>query len=629
MKKVILDLVLLIFILNIIFNYNNVFALENSQNSIDFYDLKRLLTAAIIPSQYDMRASNPYGLSNHGNVNINIEQQVGGTCWDFSAMMTVQTTIANKSNGTYEELSKAHLDYLASKYSGKSYGEKREIGTGGWFDTYAVDYFKNMDGPVLNSQCTYTLNNGKYDSINVTVNGTNYVNDTNEKKSSTAAIMDKINPSYYVHETIDFPQTKKERQNDGTVKIYDSITKETISETELNNRRNQVKQHIINYGGVTATIRTHKYFIGNNLGSPYNTYEGRFSQYDDGSIQGEVDGESTALHAITIIGWDDNYDKNKIYAKNSKGEITHPTSNGAYLIANSYGSSAFEKGYQWMSYEDYYIEDNMHAILSVNTNPSFVTYTFEGQEVYNKMKEILDRQGYFEADDNTKTIRVLDIVINELKELDLRWCNLGDSDLQMILSKSSYPKLTKLLLSGQNNTTRITNISGIKKLTKLEVLAIDYNNIVDISDLEKLKELKTLYINNNSITDISALRKLSKLRYLNASNNKIKDTSVLNLEQFDYVNLSNQTIEDYKKGDIDGNGTINLIDVLKLRRYLANQKKEQKIDSWELSEEEQTRADASQNGKIDLMDVLVLRRYIAASKSETVKKNHPDWYWEN
>ena len=85
----------------------------------------------------------------------------------------------------------------------------------------------------------------------------------------------------------------------------------------------------------------------------------------------------------------------------------------------------------------------------------------------------------------------------------------------------------------------------------------------------------------------------------------------------------------YKKGDVNGDGTVDLSDVLKIRRHIANEKKTTKITTWELTSDEKTRADINGNGTIDLSDNLLLRRYIAASKSETVKKNHPDWYWNN
>ena len=74
---------------------------------------------------------------------------------------------------------------------------------------------------------------------------------------------------------------------------------------------------------------------------------------------------------------------------------------------------------------------------------------------------------------------------------------------------------------------------------------------------------------------------------------------------------------------------VDLSDLLKIRRYIANQNKKQKVLAWELTEEEQKRADINESGKIDLMDILVLRRYIAASKSEAIRRKNPTWYWTN
>lgn len=49
-------------------------------------------------------------------------------------------------------------------------------------------------------------------------------------------------------------------------------------------------------------------------------------------------------HAITIIGWDDDYNK-----ANFKIE---PSANGAWLVRNSWGSKWGDDGYFWISYED-------------------------------------------------------------------------------------------------------------------------------------------------------------------------------------------------------------------------------------------------------------------------------------
>ena len=63
-------------------------------------------------------------------------------------------------------------------------------------------------------------------------------------------------------------------------------------------------------------------------------------------------------HAITIVGWDDNYSRDH-FAEGSK-----PSTDGAYIVLNSYGANAFENGYLYVSYEDFLVESELYVITN-------------------------------------------------------------------------------------------------------------------------------------------------------------------------------------------------------------------------------------------------------------------------
>ena len=82
----------------------------------------------------------------------------------------------------------------------------------------------------------------------------------------------------------------------------------------------------------------------------------------------------------------------------------------------------------------------------------------------------------------------------------------------------------------------------------------------------------------------------------------------------------------YKLGDIDNNGSIDLKDMLLLRKHVASLKTSTHKD-WALAGKALASAniDCDENGTISLTDVLKLRRYIAAKKSDSIARNHPTW----
>ena len=99
---------------------------------------------------------------------------------------------------------------------------------------------------------------------------------------------------------------------------------------------NAIKQQIQNYGSVYASLHGGESDSGETNCYNPNTY----AKYcDDLSTH-------KANHAVSIIGWDDDYSKDN-FLENHK-----PKSNGAWIVRNSWGEDYGDKGTCYVSYED-------------------------------------------------------------------------------------------------------------------------------------------------------------------------------------------------------------------------------------------------------------------------------------
>ncbi len=81
-------------------------------------------------------------------------------------------------------------------------------------------------------------------------------------------------------------------------------------------------------------------------------------------------------------------------------------------------------------------------------------------------------------------------------------------------------------------------------------------------------------------------------------------------------------------GDVNGNGGIDLNDILMLLRHIAvtnNAGILEKHPAWKLTEIQISAGDINKNGGIDLNDVLKLQRYIAATNSTEIAIKYPSW----
>lgn len=152
--------------------------------------------------------------------------------------------------------------------------------------------------------------------------------------------------------------------------------------------------------------------------------------------------------------------------------------------------------------------------------------------------------------------------LTTLEALDLS----GNSTIIDLAPIASLKNLTTLglIFTKDKAATKLTDISALKDMTKLETLSISYTGVKDIDAIAGLKELTSLTINNSKVVSTKALEKLSKLTTVDLSANDIEDVVGLkNKKKLSSLNLSENNIKDIS--DLKGAFTVDTIKTLNFK----------------------------------------------------------------
>ena len=237
-------------------------------------------------------------------------QSVTPACWAFAATTVLESHIL-KQYGVDLTFSRGHLNYFESQsfndITSNKYGMLRDVNDGGNHNVSST-YYINRHGPVLESEFKTDTESDPLPRINSkpVLNKKNYLD------------VDNIEYEY--------------RSKSG------ACTEKEIS---------KIKGLLMEYGPTGADI-----YMDFDLALESGAY-----------ITKSDNNMALSNHAVTIVGWDDNYSLDNFEESTYK-----PMNPGAWIIQNSYGNDFGDNGLMYISYEDDQVCTNLFSIRSVDAS---------------------------------------------------------------------------------------------------------------------------------------------------------------------------------------------------------------------------------------------------------------------
>lgn len=339
---------------------------------------------------------------------INADNQYAyGLCWEFATLKSIETCLAINT-GEYYDFSEA---YIALIQKSKNLSSSYYVGGNGGTISYAMNYIKEY-GLLLESDFNF-------DELN-------YANNDNYDEYLA-----------YLSQYAD--------KNIASNLTYKSLTSLSA-----------VKNHLLTNGSIYLGVRNYDYFKN----SADNTY-----------YLGKSSTVSDIGHAVSIIGWDDNY----------TATIDGITYTGAYIVLNSYGNDWGKDGVFYCLY-DYYYSDIVFGLWgveysepdinlelnSVNNYEVDIANAYNQQTNYTKSTAVTKTNNIFEYEGTSTTVNL---------EYELKnYLNYTDISVEIYKSGSLSNDFNILQ---RNGIYTITSKDGADILgTYKIVFKIDGNNVI-------------------------------------------------------------------------------------------------------------------------------------------------------
>ena len=421
--------------------------------------------------------------------NVKVESQGdSGWCWAYSSLKCLETYLNKNKNLNYN-LAEYHMAYMRFKEFG------------GWNDSlekdveylnYGNEAYKK--GGNFDEFMKYVGVYSKEFSIKGPVLGNDDENKEYSFNDNNKINFEKKVPVIKVNKTVEFGNISKQYDESDNVKYFNGSTE--VTEDQMTGLRNAVKEQIINNGGVFSIISMNM--------SDYNS-ETNALYTNSNDIQNS--------HAVTIIGWDDNYlATNFNYGK-------QPVKDGAWIALNSWGDEFGENGLFYISYDDAIVEKFLCGIVEAEeyTNTPKVDITYDKSKTDQVKVTISSNERLEKPDDSWE-------------ETYYEYYNTKYSKIRTTatkLEKIYYTNVKNEILTLKDNSNSKIDINiNIDSITEYKLGDINKDNNINITDLLLLKRHIIAGTRKNWTLDDE------KIKYADMNNDeKINITDILLLKR--------------------------------------------------------------------------------------------------